>query len=56
MKVRIELEVWTKTEDEYRERGNKLFDVIIEEGSAKQAEEKIGLLSQAMTHMGWRIK
>lgn len=39
-----------------REWEKELFTVNIEGNSTKEVEEKIGLLQQALTHMGWRTK
>lgn len=50
--------VETKASDGYRhdEYENELFSVHIEASSGKGLEEKIGLLQQAVTHMGWKLK
>lgn len=60
MKILAEIEVIQIQKGENnlsgREWEKELFTVTLEGNSTKEVEEKIGLLQQALTHMGWRTK
>ena len=60
MKVMVEVKVIQIQKGENnlsgREWEKELFNVDIFGDSTKEVEEKVALLQQALTHMGWKLK